>query len=1261
MKVEESRLSVLFEEIAEASDHGRYPEALRLADIARRFAPENPTVILIHARLLMENGHALTAATLLRGREDAQSQLVFADAARRAGLVDEAGETLRQLIARHAADCWPELAIGASRLCGSEAAQFPGWIGVDSKLRLMGALSSGSVATIEQAGVALGQISAAGEPQSLVAFCDEIKSDNSGPIDVRAGGRELLGSGLPWPPDFGFAGWVVLEGSRLNGEVSLDWNPSAAVTLVVGHGGTESRVTVAPGVHAGIGRPFSVKLGGLVERSPQIEVSALMPDGHTTPLAGSPIKLPQPHPVPIEAEWARQASFFYRPPITSPPMVNIVIPVHSGKKETLSCLWSVFGTLPKEQASLTVVDDASPEPQLSAALRKMANAGHITLLRNPTNLGFPGAANRGMRLFPDRDVILLNADTEVFDGWVERLAAAAYVDEHIGTVTPLGEAASIVSYPGDASRSASSAEAARIDRIAAVVNANRIIDLPVGVGFCLYMRRRCLDEVGDFDELGFGRGYGEENDFCLRARARGWRHVAAADVFVRHVGGRSFGPAKDVLQARSWRVMNYRHPGYDVLIKDFLAADPLREARRAIDRQRLIELAKSPILIVSVDLPGGVKRHVEERVASLVAAHHTVLVLRTMTGGDHQGRVVITVSGADLDHLVYGIPRDTDKLRALLVDLKLDEIELHHFLGLTTPVLEMLVALDVPYRIVVHDYAWICPRITLLNGEGVYCGEPAVAVCEVCVKTHGSSLSEPLTVAELRARSSAIFGKATAVVAPTQDVRKRLERYFPGISVQVQPWESGIQPSTGTRTHARRRDGVVRVAILGAINAKKGWSVLLECARDAAARQLPLEFTIIGYSSNDPPLLETGRVSMTGPYQEDEVAALLEREACDVALFPSVGPETWCYTLTYALTENLPIVALDLGAVAERLRDASVGELLPLNTPPADINDALLRVAGDRTTLAAPAGFSETIAMIPPNGHTVSVDNPTAPDAADDNRDASSAPELAATVEVLTLPEGIYAFTVQSGGSAPTTDLVLPALQVSPAPVRSAGVVEFLRGPTTMDRWLTGIGDVVTVRVTGGDAPLLLTSLRSPGGGVLSIHVQRLDAPAPAVAQPEASPLPPAPMPLEGPEARVVTLVHVPYLGDLSFIEGWAGRPSENLWIEGFSVAVEEPPVPDLLEYCGINEAGEVTEWLTGGEFCGNRGTGVPLVAFAVRVRPDADSTYSCQYSGRFLSGGIVGPLDDGSLCRSEAPGDPLVAIELKIEPVDAPNRLMGA
>ena len=130
--------------------------------------------------------------------------------------------------------------------------------------------------------------------------------------------------------------------------------------------------------------------------------------------------------------------------------------------------------------------------------------------------------------------------------------------------------------------------------------------------------------------------------------------------------------------------------------------------------------------------------------------------------------------------------------------------------------------------------------------------------------------------------------------------------------------------------------------MIGAIGEHKGYRQLLDCARDAKHRKLPIDFVVIGYTEDDPSLFETGRVFVSGPFEEAEIAGLIEREACNVALFASIAPETWSYTLSHGLRSGLPIVAFDFGAVGERLRGEDRTWLMPTDCGPASLNDALL-------------------------------------------------------------------------------------------------------------------------------------------------------------------------------------------------------------------------------------------------------------------------------------------------------------------------------
>ena len=127
---------------------------------------------------------------------------------------------------------------------------------------------------------------------------------------------------------------------------------------------------------------------------------------------------------------------------------------------------------------------------------------------------------------------------------------------------------------------------ASLSGLFAANNLGKSVEIPTGIGFCMFLSRAALDEIGDFDEAAFGRGYGEENDWCLRASAAGWRHLLCGDLFVFHAGGASFGQDAQALQASAMSVLQTRYPDYNKQIAEFIERDPIEPLRFAIDQAR---------------------------------------------------------------------------------------------------------------------------------------------------------------------------------------------------------------------------------------------------------------------------------------------------------------------------------------------------------------------------------------------------------------------------------------------------------------------------------------------------------------------------------------------------------------------------------------------------------------------------------------------------------------------------------------------------
>jgi GT2 family glycosyltransferase len=270
-------------------------------------------------------------------------------------------------------------------------------------------------------------------------------------------------------------------------------------------------------------------------------------------------------------------------------VIDVIIPVYKGARETRRCIDSVLGSAQREAFEVVAVDDASPDPEIIAHVCELAAKGRITLVRNDTNAGFVQSVNRGMALHADRDVVLLNSDTEVANDWLDRLRRCAWSSPDIGTVTPFSNNATICTYPfpGWTEGLPGTLGLAELDRLFATANARRCIDLPTAVGYCMYIRRACLEQVGLFDAERFGRGYGEENDFSLRAVRAGWRNVLAGDVFVFHEGAVSFSEERVERAEIALRALLEVHPDYLRLVHDFNLHDPAHALREAVDAVRL--------------------------------------------------------------------------------------------------------------------------------------------------------------------------------------------------------------------------------------------------------------------------------------------------------------------------------------------------------------------------------------------------------------------------------------------------------------------------------------------------------------------------------------------------------------------------------------------------------------------------------------------------------------------------------------------------
>ena len=263
--------------------------------------------------------------------------------------------------------------------------------------------------------------------------------------------------------------------------------------------------------------------------------------------------------------------------------IDIVIPIYNAAEMLRACLASLDATLAPDDAQILLIDDASPDPAVATLMAEWLAQTRLPArgLRNARNLGFIGSVNRGFAETAG-DVLLLNSDTIATPGWLQGMRAALASDARIASVTPFSNNAEICSWPDLCRAQPVPTDAARIAAACRVGGAGVYPQLPTAVGFCMLIRRAARQAIGDFDAATFGRGYGEENDWCQRAIGHGWIHVLCGDAYVVHAGGGSFAalglkPGGDNL-AR----LLARYPDYQRQVAEFIAADPPRALRQAI-------------------------------------------------------------------------------------------------------------------------------------------------------------------------------------------------------------------------------------------------------------------------------------------------------------------------------------------------------------------------------------------------------------------------------------------------------------------------------------------------------------------------------------------------------------------------------------------------------------------------------------------------------------------------------------------------------
>jgi GT2 family glycosyltransferase/glycosyltransferase involved in cell wall biosynthesis len=619
---------------------------------------------------------------------------------------------------------------------------------------------------------------------------------------------------------------------------------------------------------------------------------------------------------------------------------TIIVPVYNAVDELKACVASVLrnsGT----RYRLILINDASPDPEVTRYLSTLEGQERLEVHHNKHNLGFTRTINRGIELAGRADVILLNSDTEVTPGWIQNLRLAVYSAPKIASASPFSNNAGAFSAPnlGEANQIPTWLDRDAWGRTVTQTSERLYPRVPTTHGFCMYIRRDCLDAVGALDAEAFPRGYGEENDFCMRAGRAGWEHVVDDATLVYHVRSASFGEAKTGLMAEGRKVIDSRYPEYKKEISVFSTPGEVSRARENV-RRALSATREAPervlprILYVLSTRTGGTPQTNQDLMGALGDVAETLVLRcdarRLSLQLFREGRY-FDLEKHELSRRITAFPHTSEEydgiVRAWMIKYSIELLHVRHIAWHSLGLMTEARMLGIPIAFSFHDFYTICPTVKLLDENASFCGGVCTASKGECqhelwdepdfpalknraIQTWQQRFAEALKLADMLITTSPSAREIILARYPELDAKRFVViphgRDFPAFHDLAPEWKRG-EP--------------LRILVPGNISIAKG-GALLKKMLDQAPKGA-IELHVMGNIANDTGLRRT--VIDHGTYHRSEFARIVREIRPHIGAVFSIWPETYCHTLTEMWSCGIPVVGVDFGAVAERIRENGAG------------------------------------------------------------------------------------------------------------------------------------------------------------------------------------------------------------------------------------------------------------------------------------------------------------------------------------------------
>jgi len=612
--------------------------------------------------------------------------------------------------------------------------------------------------------------------------------------------------------------------------------------------------------------------------------------------------------------------------------IDIIIPVYNGY-EFLEPLFDSIEEHTTSPYRLIVINDCSPDEKVKPyLLKRLKNHPTALFIDNTENQGFLKSVNEAYT-HTQNHFVLLNTDTEVPSFWLERLMYPILHMDSIASTTPFTNSGEIASFPNFVADNDifDSMSVEELDSSFKTVNPDKFYaEVPTGVGFCMGVNADLAKKIGMFVEDTFGKGYGEENDWCQRAIKEGYKNLIVPNLFVYHKHGGSFTAAeKQKLLQKNAAILLERHPNYSKDVNKYLESNP-HETLRHLLVLKASNQTHDIHLIFDHLLGGGANLYTQKRIEEYLKEEKNTLLIAY----DFYSHCYILTHRYKNYDFSFKIT-DFEALTQFIDSLQLAEIFINNFVSYKTPhtllsYIETLVDNSSAKLILpIHDFYTLCPSYNLLNEEGKYCNVPDIEKCTACMDKNMQEwrnfYHEEVDIKQWRDSWKKLFDKSNEILFFSNSSKEIFLKAYPTIDAN----KLIVTPHTVTDISPlninKNPNKTTTIGILGAINYVKGSHIIKQMIQLIERDTLDINVVVIGEITE---AIRSEHFKSTGKYKREDLSQIIRDEQIDIFLIPSIWPETFSYTAQEIMMMELPLMVFDLGAPAERVKKYPKGIIL---------------------------------------------------------------------------------------------------------------------------------------------------------------------------------------------------------------------------------------------------------------------------------------------------------------------------------------------